>query len=274
MKRFRPLLIALVALAAACMPTAESPPRTVPVAPAGPLPPFPKLGTALPAGHTAYDSAGLARLFTLMTHELEGQTRRAQLVRYEAPISVGMEGAGAERFGAFLDRYLDQLRQNADIAIHRGAAPNNLHVRFVDGARFARTVPGAVCVIAGGDLDWARFAADPLKAGVWAVALAERIDQMTIFIPDDARPHQVRNCLLEEVPQALGLSNDLYGLGMSSFNDDATHLWPTKLDYLMLRLLYAPRMTTGLNRRETKRRALAILERINPPGATRRRCRG
>jgi len=266
LRRLLPILAA--ALAVACAPSGEPAPpvaQTVQAAPATP-PPFPQLGTALPAGHTAYDNASLARLFAVMTHELEGRSRRPHLVRYEGPISVGMEGPGAERFAEFLDGYLAMLRRNAGITITRGPAPYNLHLRFVDGARFARTLPAAACVIAAGDILWDAFAADPLAASAQAAARAERIDRMTIFIPDDLRPHQARNCLLEEVPQALGMSNDLYGLGASSFNDDGAHLWPTKLDYLLLRLLYAPEMTSGIDRRETERRALAVLDRINPAG--------
>lgn len=264
-----PLLSVPLALAAGCMAArgaalAEQAPPPV-AQPAAP-PSFPRLGSALPAGHTRYDNASLAKLFAVMTHEMEGRAQRPHLVRYEGPVSVGVEGPGAERFNEFLDRYLAQLRRNAGIAIARGPAPYNLHVRFIDGQRFEATVPAAVCVIAGGDLGWEDFAADPLRANAWAVAGDTRIDRMTIFIPDDAPPHLARNCLLEEIPQALGMSNDLYGLGMSSFNDDGAHLWPTKLDYLMLRVLYAPEMATGLDRRETESRALGVLNRINPAG--------
>ncbi|HSF95150.1 MAG TPA: DUF2927 domain-containing protein [Thermohalobaculum sp.] len=257
-------------LAAACMqaeptPAPQRAPQPQPVQPAA-LPGFPHLGTALPAGHTSYDNGDLARLFTVMSHEMEGGARRAHLTRFETPVSIGLEGPGAEDVGEFLDRYLAQLRENAGIRISRGPAPNNLHVRFVDGERFENTLPAAVCVIAPGNVAWDDFVRDPLKSTTRALARSRRIDAMTIFIPDNVRPHEARNCLLEEVPQALGLTNDLYGLGMSSFNDDAAHLWPTKLDYLMLRLLYAGAMETGLDRRETELRARSILEGINPQG--------
>ncbi|MHA1528712.1 MAG: DUF2927 domain-containing protein [Alphaproteobacteria bacterium] len=229
-------------------------------------PDFPELGAALPAGHTAYDNASLARLFVVLTHEMEGGARRPHLVRYEVPVSVGVEGPEGARYGAFLDGFLALLRRKSGIAIGRGPGPYNLHVRFVDGEQFNATLPTAFCVIAGGDLSWEVFAADPSGANARQTANASRLEHNTIFIPDNARPHLARNCLLEEVPQALGMSNDLFGLGTSSFNDDGAHLWPTKLDYLMLRVLYAPEMTTGLDRRETRDRALVILNRINPAG--------
>ena len=272
MSKMRRLLLSLpLMLVAACMPARQAPePAAAAVRLAAPAiaakPAFPELGAALPAGHTAYDNASLARLFVVLTLELEGGARRPHLVRYEAPVTVGVEGPGSARYGAFLDGFLARLRSNSGIAIARGSGPANLHVRFVDGDRFNATLPTAFCVIAGGDVGWEDFAADPLGANARQAAKAARLEQTTIFIPDDARPYLARNCLLEEVPQALGMTNDLFGLGSSSFNDDGAHLWPTKLDYLMLRVLYDPGMTTGLDRRETRDRALEILDRINPAG--------
>ncbi|MDH3668455.1 MAG: DUF2927 domain-containing protein [Paracoccaceae bacterium] len=199
-----------------------------------------------------------------MSHEVEGGARRPHLVRYEALVTVTPEGAipGLE---AFLDGYLAQLRAEAGVPTSRGVG-GNLLIRFADGPRFARAVPGAACAIAAGDVTWQAFSHDPEAASGGSISALERIDRMTIFVPDDALPYRVRNCLLEEIPQALGLSSDLFGLGMSSFNDDGAHIWPTKLDYLMLRLLYAPEIETGLDRRETRARANALLDRINPQG--------
>ena len=260
----RLLLFGILALGAGCDPAREAPAQATPVAVA--MPSFPGLGAALPAGHTGYDNASLARLFVSLSHDTEWGARRRHLVRYEAPVSVGLEGAGAERHIAFLDGFLRQLASNSGVAITRNPEGSNLHIRLVAGKRFDALLPTAFCVVAQGEVSWNTFASDPSTHGARALLAAERIVQMTIFIPDTAPPYLVRNCLLEEIPQALGLANDLYGLGSSMFNDDAAHVWPTKLDYLMLRVLYAPEMVTGLDRRETGARALEVLNRINPAG--------
>ena len=91
---------------------------------------------------------------------------------------------------------------------------------------------------------------------------------MTVYIPNTLEPYLMRLCLIEEIAQALGPANDLYGAGMSIFNDDNVHVWPTALDYLMLRVLYQPEMRTGLSRAETRRRARQVLARLNPAGNT------
>lgn len=254
------LLIALAACTPAAAPAPDQPPALAP------QPAFPSLGAALPAGHAAYDNGSLARLFVTLTHETEWGAPRPYLVRFEVPVTVGLEGPGASAYAPFLDRFLAEMRAEAGLSIGRGNGAANLHVRFVPGARFDSLLRTASCVTAQGDVSWEGFAADPTGRGARALAEARSIEQMTVFIPDSAPPYLVRNCLLEEIPQALGLANDLYGLGASSFNDDAAHLWPTKLDYLMLRVLYSPELVTGLDRRTTTERALGVLDRVNPEG--------
>ncbi len=272
MSRLHPLLYLLLTLAAGCMSAQDVPPQAVVAAQAAPAvavkPAFPGLGAALPAGHTRFSNVSLARLFTNLSHDMEWGARRRNLVRYEAPISIGLKRPGAERHFAFVDEFLSQLARNSGVKIARGGGSENLRIRLVEGAHFDTLLPTAYCVVAQGELAWDGFAADPSHHGAEALLAAQRIEQMTIFIPATAAPYLVRNCLLEEIPQALELANDLYGLGSLIFNDDAAHLWPTKLDYLMLRVLYAPEMITGLDRRETERRAPSILNRINPAGVS------
>ena len=254
--------LALAAILAALLPSAG---RAGPL-PAGELPPAPSLGAALPAGITAYSNASLADLFVTLTHDLEWGGHRPNLVRYEAPVRVGLSGPGAGRYAAFLDGYLAELRARAGVAIALGTPPQNLLVRFVDGAEFRANLPRQYCVVAPGRPDWQALARDPARYGMRPFETAKAIDAMTVFIPDDAEPYLVRACLVEEVAQALGPADDLYGLGPSIFNDDAAHLWPTKLDFLVLSVLYAPELHSGLSRAETRAAALAALDRLNPEG--------
>lgn len=257
------LLSTLFALVIACTPQ--------PGGDAGPFiaghqPGFPKLGGALPAGHTRYDNASLADLLVRLTHDLEWGGRRPSLQRYEVPVRVGMTGPGSARYVNFLDRYLAELRARTGIAISRTVGPHNLRIQFVPGRAFRAKVPQHFCVVAPGNPDWARFRDDPIRLGTRAFETAATLDAMSVFIPDTVEPYLVRTCLIEEIAQALGPANDLYGLGPSIFNDDAAHIWPTALDYLILRVLYQPELRTGLSRRETRSRARDVLDRLNPAG--------
>ncbi|MEM9737414.1 MAG: DUF2927 domain-containing protein, partial [Pseudomonadota bacterium] len=184
-----------------------------------------------------------------------------------APVRVAMGGPGSGAYLGFLDRYLTLLRREAGIDIARGPGAANLHIRFVAGPDFTRRLPRISCVVAPGDLTWAEFRANPDRLGGRSLERAFRISAMTIFLPESAAPYLIRSCLIEEIAQALGPANDLYGLGPSIFNDDAAHIWPTALDLMVLKVLYQPEMRSGLGRRETERRAREILARLNPEGA-------
>ncbi len=254
------LLIAGIAVACARMPGLG------PSGAGGPRPPEPALYASLPAGHTGYANASLAELFVSLTHETEWGGVRPNLVRLEEPVIVGLEGRGAERYAEFLEAYLAYLRRHTDLEIRTGGPGRALHLRLIEGRAFTRLLPTASCVLVPGDIAWDDFAAAPDRRGGLAMVSAVRLAAVTVFIPDTAIPADIRRCILEEVAQALGPVNDLYGLGPSIFNDDFGHLWPTRLDLLMLRVLYDPEMETGLGRTETRRRARRVLDRINPAG--------
>jgi hypothetical protein len=279
MRRF---LLALAGFLALAGPAAQAAGAPLPVArPDRPavdaaLPPGPPplvaepgdaaFGDAAPAGHTAYSNESLAELFVTLTHELEWGGRRPGLARYEGPVRVGVTGPGAGRHIGFLDRYLAELRIRAGVPIARTAPPHNLLVRFVPGRDFRARMPRHYCVVAPGRPDWDTFRRSPRRHGTRPFEQLTTITATTVFIPDNAPPHLARACLVEEIAQALGPANDLYGLGPSIFNDDAAHSWPTRLDFLMLETLYAPELRSGLGRSETRARALLALDRLNPEG--------
>ncbi|MEO0821135.1 MAG: DUF2927 domain-containing protein [Pseudomonadota bacterium] len=256
-----------LAAAAAALLTACSPGRDAPYR-ATPAPQTAAFASAVPAGHTRYQNASLAIAFVGLTHDMEWGGARPHLVRYEAPVRVALEGPGSRQYDPFLARFLGFLREGTGIDIAPAAPPAeaNLHVRFVPGRSFARVLPAVSCLVAPGDLAWEAFEAEPERFGGEALAAMRRLEAVTVFLPQTAPPHLVRGCLIEEIAQALGPANDLYSLGPSIFNDDAAHVWPTALDLLMLRVLYAPELETGLGREETAAGARRALDRLNPEG--------
>jgi len=83
------------------------------------------------------------------------------------------------------------------------------------------------------EVDWARIT---------------RRDRAAVFIPTDTSPQEVRDCLHEELAQALGPLNDLYRLPESVFNDDNFHSVLTSFDMDILRLYYSPSLASGMTR--------------------------
>ena len=249
---------AALALLSACGPRTE-PYRTAP------MPEADGFGAAVPAGHTVYDNSSLADLFVRLTHGLETGTFRKALQRFEEPINVGMIGPGSRDYLPFLEELLAEIRREAGVPISLGPPPHNLLIRFVPGEEFLPETSNQGMVVFGHP-DWQTLRADPRPFGSEATRRIDRQTEMSIFIPDTVEPYKVRECLLEEVIQALGPANDLYGVAFTIFNDDNAHSWPTRLDYLMLQILYRPEMPSGLSREETRRRALALLNELNPDG--------
>lgn len=243
-------------------------PRTVPYQPA-PEPQEPGYLAAVPAGTTDYDNGDLAALFVRLTHRLEDGGKRETLQRFEAPVRVGITGPGAENYRQFLEKVLADIRSETGIDISSGPPPHNMLIRLVPGEEF---LPGtsAQCFILFAQPTWAEFISDPRAYSGLTETLENGIQKAGIMIPDTIEPYKVRECLLEEITQALGPANDLYGLASSIFNDDDAHTWPTKLDYLMLRVLYDERLKSGLPEPKTARLARTILDDLNPSGRTAR----
>ena len=256
------LIVLLVLSGCAAAPEQRSLPRQVPDA----LPEDPAWLTGVPFGHTRYDNDSLANLFTRLAHDLEWGGRRPALVRLQQPVSVGMTGCCTSDYAGFVDGFLAQMRAQTGIDIRRSTKPHNLLIRLVPGNDFRDAIPAHLCVVAPGRLPWSQFRQNPERYGTRSFERRREVGAMSVYIPDTAQPHRIRLCLIEEITQALGLANDLNGLGPSIFNDDGAHIWPTRLDYLLMRVLYAPELRPGMNRSETRSAARHVLNRLNPQG--------
>ena len=222
---------------------------------------------AVPIGHTRFSNDSLSHLFTDLVFDTEWGASVPTLMRLDPPVNVGLVGLGSEAYAPFLDRLLEQIAREAEVEIARGTPPHTLTVRLVPGLEWA-PLSGNQCIIVFGRPTWPEFLRDRRRYSDYRAVSPNELRYRTVFIPNTNEPYEIRECLIEEITQALGPSNDIYGLGPSIFNDDDAHVWPTRLDYLMLRVLYHPEMASGIPRDEAVRRARHILDEINPDGRT------
>jgi hypothetical protein len=76
------------------------------------------------------------------------------------------------------------------------------------------------------------------------------IRQATVIIPvDRARARgKLVSCVVEELTQVMGLPNDSVDVYPSIFNDQSKYMLLTGLDYLLLKILYDPRLVAGMDR--------------------------
>lgn len=230
------------------------------------LPPM-KLFPATPAAAPTRGNADHAQDFLDLMFRMESGRELPILTRFEGPVTVRMIGPVPPSAAHDLDVLVARLRDEAGIDIRRVAAdrPAALTVDFITRTTLQRQVPQAACFVVPNVTDWRSFRAARRSDRLDWAALTART-HATMFIPADTSPQEIRDCLNEELAQALGPLNDLYRLSDSVFNDDNFHTVLTGFDMLMLRVAYAPELQPGMTRDQVAARLPGILRRLNPAG--------
>ncbi|MEL6335753.1 MAG: DUF2927 domain-containing protein [Pseudomonadota bacterium] len=227
---------------------------------------FPPPGaTALPAGTTAYDHGDIAQAFGRLAFDGEDERDRRGLLRLATPVAIVSEAV--PDLAPFLEAYGTWLSAETGVPFVSTPVPGGgrIVVRRIDRG-LSTSLTGAACALIAGDVTVAALQVDPATAIQRTSLGTGRMAAATVFLPAGGPDWLIEGCLAEEVPQALGLMNDMPDLGPSAFNDDGVHRWPTALDLLMLRLLHDPALVDGMARPEAEATARQRLDEINPAG--------
>jgi hypothetical protein len=236
------------------------------VAFAGPLPPVKSFEGARTAP-TIRSNRELAQDFLDLAFEMESGRRLPALSRFEGPVRVVVRGEAPPFLERDLAALLARLRAEADIDIARAdpGAAGNLVVEVLPRRDLQRLVPQAACFVVPRVGSWEEFRRARRTSAVDWTTLKTRT-RAVVFLPGDVSPQETRDCLHEEIAQALGPLNDLYRLPDSVFNDDNFHTVLTGFDMLMLRVFYDEGLSSGLSRAEVSSRLPGILAKHNPRG--------
>ena len=207
--------------------------------------------------------------FLDLAFELESGRALPVLTRFEGPVSIRVTGRNAGALQPDLDRLLRRLRAEAGINIAQSAAtdPAAITIEVISKRALQALVPNAACFVAPNVSSWAEYQAVRGTSQTDWTALTRR-ERMAVFIPGDVSPQEMRDCLHEEVAQALGPVNDLYRLHDSVFNDDNFHTVLTGFDMLILRAYYASELRSGMTRGQVAAKLPGILARLNPAGGS------
>ncbi|WP_235962669.1 DUF2927 domain-containing protein [Jannaschia marina] len=215
----------------------------------------------------------LARDFMALTFQLETGRQIDTFTRFEGPITVAVENASGSALPPTLQPDLNdlisRLRSEARIDISR-AGPDemgSITISALSRATLQRVVPGAACFVVPRVSGWRDYLSKRFGPATDWTTLRTRT-RATVFLPVDVSPQEIRDCLHEEVAQALGPLNDLYRLPHSVFNDDNMHVVLTAYDMMILRATYHPGLTSGLSQAQVAQRLPAILANVNPRGRT------
>ena len=209
----------------------------------------------------------IARDFLDLSFRMESGRPLAVMTRFEGPVTLRITGRIPPTLGPDLAHLLGRLHREAHIAIRRVSAGHdaNITIEVVPRGQMQRLVPQAACFVVPRLTGWAQYRRLRRSSAIDWSTLTER-KRLAIFIPDDVSPQEVRDCLHEELAQALGPLNDLYRLPDSVFNDDNFQTVLTGFDMLILRLYYAPELHNGMSRSAVAARLPALLRRLNPAG--------
>ena len=256
-----------VALMTGCTPVPQSEPAARALAMADTLPPMRSFASARPPGPSRAN-ATIAQDFLDLSFRMESGRPITVMTRFDGPISVRVTGAVPSSLVPDLRSLLGRLRSEAGIDIFLTGAPDaSITIEAVPRDELQRAVPRAACFVVPRISSWEEFKAVRRTTQVDWTTL-ERRDRAAVFVPADVAPQEVRDCLHEEIAQALGPLNDLYRLPDSVFNDDNIHAVLTGFDMLVLRAYYADEFHNGMTRGEVAARLPAILARLNPAGQT------
>jgi hypothetical protein len=188
-----------------------------------------------------------------LTFAMESGRGLETFSRFEGPVTVALSGdvpaSAARDLGALIGR----LRAEAGIDISPAKGAATITVEFASRAELRRMAPTAACFVVpnvGSLAEYRRLrGSDSVD---WAQIT--RRDRAAVFIPSDTSPQEIRDCLHEELAQALGPLNDLYRLSDSVFNDDNFHSVLTGFDMDILRLTYSPSLQSGMSLEEVAAR--------------------
>ncbi|MGI3165614.1 DUF2927 domain-containing protein [Pseudooceanicola sp. 200-1SW] len=231
------------------------------------LPPMKVFYGEGPMARPRIANSDLARDFLDLSFRLESGREMPVFTRFEGPIRVGLTGNVPPGMARELDNVIGRLRREAGIDIARLPAgqTGNITINAVPGDRIRRELPAAACFVVPGISRLSEYRNARRSDRTDWTRLKER-EQIAIFVPSDAAPQEMRDCLHEELAQSLGPLNDLYRLADSTFNDDNIQSVLTGYDMMILRITYAPELHSGMTRKAVAARLPGVLARLNPNG--------
>ena len=244
-----PMTLAALCVFSACSPPAQVSKNT----------PAPEVGIgfgdagAFRAVVASGGGSSITRDFMDLTFAMENGRGLETFSRFEGPVTVAIKGKTPAYAARDLGDLISRLRNEAGIDIAPTTGPATITIEFATRADLHRLAPTAACFVVPNVSSLADYRRQRGSDAVdWANVT--RRTKAAIFIPADTSPQEVRDCLHEELAQALGPLNDLYRLSDSVFNDDNFHSVLTGFDMDILRMTYSPALASGMSRAEVASR--------------------
>ncbi|MDZ4095659.1 MAG: DUF2927 domain-containing protein [Paracoccaceae bacterium] len=231
---------------------------------AEPIPAMKQFG-ALHVPAPSRSNPEIAADFIDLAFRMESGRSLPVLTRFDGPVTVTLRGDVPASAQQDLTRLLQRLRSEAQIDITQTAKAAAVTIEFVPRRKIKAMHANVACFVVPRVSSWSEFRAARGSAKLDWATLTRR-DRVAVFVPSDTSAQDVRDCLHEELAQAIGPLNDLYQLPDSVFNDDNFHTILTGFDMLILRLYNAPELGNGMHADQVAALLPGLLARMNPAG--------
>ncbi|MDH2292583.1 DUF2927 domain-containing protein [Cobetia sp. 10Alg 146] len=196
----------------------------------------------------------------------------ASLTRWQVPITVWLDSQLGD---ARLQRQLSQVQfrhlsaiTGQPLSFVSSAREANLRIAFI--ARDHMTHEAAAYV--GKQQASTPGMRKALREGVCLTLFKTGADQAIasglILIPVDYARQKARlvDCVVEESAQLMGLPNDSDRVFPSIFSDVTVDHWLSPLDYVLLKMLYAPELSPGMSAEQVRAALPAVIQRLAEQG--------
>jgi hypothetical protein len=202
----------------------------------------------------------------MFRNELGGET--PYFSRFDGPITARFAQPAPPLAQRDLNRLVQRLRNEAgiDIRVADHGAPVNIYIHRMPTAKLQNIARNATCLVVPNARDVQEFRAG-WRSGTTQWRNVKTRNIVSVFLPSDQSPETERDCMHEEIAQALGPLNDLFRVPNTVFNDDNMHSVLTPYDMLILRMVYSPQLRIGMRPEQVRAQLNSILARANPKGA-------
>lgn len=210
-------------------------------------------------------NSDIAQDFLDLSFRLESGREIDAFSRFATPLTVRMMGSAPPTAARDLAILLARLRNEAGIAISTTTGEDAaITIEFISRRTLQASARDAACFVAPRVSSFSQYRRAGRAMRDWADYTTRT--HVAIFIPSDTSPQEVRDCMHEELAQALGPLNDLYRLPDSIFNDDNIQGVLTGFDMVILRATYAAELQPGMSKMAVAALLPGILARVNPGG--------
>ncbi len=161
--------------------------------------------------------------------EFGGPQRQGRLVKWDRPILVTLTGPGAAKFHTEIEAQIEELRRLSGLFIQFvafGDQRANMNIFLYYWKQLEALRGSSSCYL---ELHDRRF----------------RASKANIYIPIDNAAER-KHCIVEELTQGLGLTNDTSIIQGSIFNDNSWRSSLHSTDEYMVSLLYDKRLIPGM----------------------------